>query len=146
MHMNRLSFTMKWWPESLLLMSAVLRKWVWLARLTHVTWVISTRRWWSVCSSCDKQEVRCHACLNLSCLRYGCQHCTLAVTQHCPSPIEATYLCIYYSSIFRKYLNPHLIRPQASKHVCYKHISAMQSHSCEGGRAWVGLTQARPNW
>ena len=26
--------------------------------------------------------------LNLSRLRYGCQRCTLAVAQHCPSPIK----------------------------------------------------------
>ena len=32
--------------------------------------------WWSFHSCCDKHEVQCRVCLNLSCLRYGFQCCT----------------------------------------------------------------------
>ena len=97
MHMNRLSFTLKWWAE--LFMSVVYAR--------PLPEVISTWRVSLVLSAsslplmvldnsktanscCDKQEVRCHVCLNLSRLCYGSQRCTLAVAQHCPSPLEAT--------------------------------------------------------
>ena len=67
-------------------------------------------RWWLVCSCCDKQEVRCHVCLNLSCLHYGCQRCTPAVAQHCHA-LPFTYwvlLSAWAHLIFGKYLNAHL--------------------------------------
>ena len=44
----------------------------------------------TVCSCHDKQEVRYRTCFNLRRLHHGCRSCTLAVAQHCPSPIEAT--------------------------------------------------------
>ena len=60
--------------------------------------------WWSVCSSYDKQEARCRACFNLRCLRYVCQCCTLAVAQHCPSPIKELYKVHKDVQIFGKCL------------------------------------------
>ena len=69
-------------------------------------------RWWSVRSRCDKQEVRCRACLNLSRLRYSCQRCTPAVAQHCHAMpftcMSSTKCTIRGRSIFGKYLNAHL--------------------------------------
>ena len=62
----------------------------------------------SVPSCCDKQEIRCRACLNLSHLRYCCRRHTLAVAQHCHSPIEAAYKCIHEDVQFGRYLNAHL--------------------------------------
>ena len=66
--------------------------------------------WWSVCSCRSKQEVRCHTCLNLGCLRYGYRCSTLAVAQHCFARERSTfgkYLCAFkiYS-----------IWPQTNKH------------------------------
>ena len=65
--------------------------------------------WLSVRSCCDKRKVMCRACLNLSRLCYGCQHCTLAVALHL---LRLTY---YVSAWGRsgKYLNAHL------KHTVY---------------------------
>ena len=76
--------------------------------------------WWLVRSYCDQQEVRCYASLNLSRLRYGCQHCTLAVAQHCPSLIVAK--CTRTFNF--KYLNMHL------KFTVYGHKQArtLQTH------------------
>ena len=66
--------------------------------------------WSLVCSCCDKQEVRCCACLNLSRLHYGCQRCTLAVAQHCHAMLFTYWVLLsaWARSIFRKYLNAHL--------------------------------------
>ena len=59
--------------------------------------------WWSVRICSDKQEVRYCASLNLSHLCYGCQRCTLAVAQHCPSPwISMPSPSAHGRSIFRK--------------------------------------------
>ena len=52
-----------------------------------IWWFGSSLPLWLVRSCCDKQEVRCCACLNLSRLCYGCQCCILLVAQHCPSPM-----------------------------------------------------------
>ena len=135
MHMNRLSFTLKWISS------------VYECRLcTTLTWsdlnlpyiILYGQRpachWWSVRSCCDKQEVRCRASLNLSCLHYGYQCCTLAVAQHC-------HASAWGRSIFGKYLNAHLKftvygRKQAR---LYTHTFAQCSP------ASVGLAQARPN-
>ena len=91
-------------------------------------------RWWSVRSCCDKQEVRCHASLNLSRLRYDCQRCTLAVAQHCHASAQGRL-------VFGKYLNAHFKftvygRKQARS---YSHTSA------QSNPASVGPIQARPN-
>ena len=65
-------------------------------------------RWWSVCSCCDKQEVRCRLSLNLSRLRYGCQRCTLAVAKHCPA-LAIIAMQVHEDIQFSgKYLNVHL--------------------------------------
>ena len=103
MHMNRLSFMLKWWAESVTFMSAVYAR-----PLPEVIWVNppciilygqrAACRWWLVRSCCDKQEVRCYMFLNLSHLWYGCQRCTLAVPQHCTASARGC-------SIFGKYLN-----------------------------------------
>ena len=45
-------------------------------------------RWWSFRSCCDKEEVRCSACLNLSRLRYSCQRCTVAVGPALPYQVH----------------------------------------------------------
>ena len=107
MHMNRLSFTLKWWAESLVFKSVVyaqpLPEAISTQRVIILYGLWAACRWWSVRSCCDKQEVRCRVCLNLSRLRYGCQRCTLAVVaQHC------YLLSARGRSIFRKYLNAHL--------------------------------------
>ena len=56
--------------------------------------------------------------VHLSCLRYGCQRCTLAVAQHSPSPNARGH------SIFGKYLNTHF------KFMVYgrKHTSMLPTH------------------
>ena len=101
--------------------------------------------WWSVRlhSCCDKQEVTCCACLNLSHLHYGCQHHTLAEAQHCSSPIY------YWGYLLRAQGrlilgNVHLkFMVYDCKQVCMyvcKHTSAMQSSLTN-----VGLAQACPN-
>ena len=99
--------------------------------------------WWSVRSCCDKQETRCHACLNLSRLRYIYQHCTVAVAQHCPSPIEATYYtkCTWTFN-FREYLNVDLkFMVNGCKHVhMYTHISA-ECSPASVGLAYSGSPQ-----
>ena len=91
--MNGLSSTLKWWAELLAFMSVV------YARITQWSdfnpagmyglWAVCL--WWLIRSCCNKQEVRCHTCLNLSCLHYGCQHCTLAVA-HLRSAQECSIL------------------------------------------------------
>ena len=58
-------------------------------------------------SCCDKQEVRCRACFNLRRLCFGYRCCTLAVAQHCPSPIEAQG--------HSTFLNTHLVLMTSSK-------------------------------
>ena len=138
LHMNRLSFTLKWWAESLAFMHDPYLKRSQLG-VHNLYGQRAACCWWLVRSCCDKQEVRCRVCLKLSRLCYGCQRCTLAVAQHCPSPIEATY----YSSIFGKYLNAHLKftvygRKQASMYVT-KTLPQCSPAS-------VGLAQARPNY
>ena len=75
LHMDRLSYTLKSWAESLAFMSAV------YARALPET--VSNRQLAVDDDSCrDKQEVRCRTCFNFSRLRYGCRRCTLAVAQH----------------------------------------------------------------
>ena len=69
--------------------------------------------WWSICSCYNKQKVRCCACLNLSCLRYGCQRCTLAV---------AHLRRAQRRSIFGKNLNTHLV------HSC-AHVAVVAARS-----------------
>ena len=54
----------------------------------------------SVHSCCDKQEVICRVCFNFSRIYSGSQCCTLVITQHCPSPIEATYYYCTWTFIF----------------------------------------------
>ena len=92
MHMNKLSFTLKWWAE-------LERLWVsfmhypYLKRSQTAVYILYGRRaacrWWSVRSCCDKQEVRCRASLYLSRLpRYGCQRCTLAVAQQVHEDVQ----------------------------------------------------------
>ena len=135
--MNRLSFTLKW-AKSLAFMSAV------HARLLPEA--ISTRRciilyglwaachWWSVHSCCDKLEVWCRECLNLSRLRYGCQWCTLAVAQHCSSPTSAPF---NFQEIFKCSFKIYGLWPQANKYV---------THTLpQCSPASVELTQACPN-
>ena len=87
--------------------------------------------WCLVRSWCDKQEVRCHASLNLSHLCYSCQCCTLAVDQHCHASARGC-------SISRKYLKAHLKFMVYGRKHCRIHTSAQCSP------ASVGLTQARP--
>ena len=82
---------------------------------------------------CDKQEVRCHVSLNLSHLRYSCQRCILAVTQHCPSPTEATN----YSSIFGIYFKCAFKIYGIWLHASKQASTKLQTHFCE-------LAQARP--
>ena len=84
---------------------------------------------WSVRSCCDKQEVRCHASLNLSHLRYGCQRCTLAVT------IAMT--TFNFRKIFKRTFKIYGIWSVGRS---YTHTSAQCSP------ASVGLAQARPNY
>ena len=95
--------------------------------------------WWSVCSCCDKPEVRYRASLNLSLLRYGCQRCTLALAPHCHASAQGR-------SIFGKYLNAYLkFTVYGHKHgQSYDHIDTHTSMQCSP--ASVGLTQARPNY
>ena len=87
--------------------------------------------WSSVRSCCDKQEVKCHASLNLSRLRYGCQCCTLAVDQHCHASAPGR-------SILGKYLNAHL------KFMVYGHKHGHIHTSAQCSSTSVGLAQARP--
>ena len=106
MHMNRRSFTLKWRTESVAFMSVVYAQpfntWSDLNLLCIILYGLQAAcHWWSVRSCCDKQEVRCHASLNLNCLRYSCQRCTPAVAQHCHASGRG-------HSIFGKYLNVHL--------------------------------------
>ena len=96
MHMNRLSFTLKWWAETVAFMSVI---YAW-----PLPEAISTRRiilygqwaacrWWSACSCCVS--------LNLRRLHYGCQCCTLAVAPQLPCKCTRTFN-------FLEYLNAHL--------------------------------------
>ena len=91
-------------------------------------------RWWSVCSCCDKQEVRCCGCLNLSRLCYGFQCCTLAVAQHCPSPTtkctRTFNFCEHAFKIYGIWLQAH---------------KCVTNTLLQCSPASVGLAQARPN-
>ena len=136
MHMNRLNNEMMSWTDSLHV----------CCLCTTFTWsdlnpgrqcmslygLRAACRWWLVRSCCDKQEVRCHTCLNLSRLHYSFQCCTLAVAQHCPSP---TTKC---TRTFN-FVNVHL------KFTVYghKHTSTLQTHftmqSC-----WCGARSGSP--
>ena len=92
-------------------------------------------------SCCDKQEVRCRACFNLSCLRYGCRRCTLAVAQHCPSPTKLRLLTkctrtFNFQEIFKCVFKIYGIWPQAS-------IDTHTLPQCSP--ASVGLAQAHSN-
>ena len=127
---------------------AEMMSWIASAYESHLcmilTWSHSTKNvilyglraachWWSVHSCCDKQEVRCHACLNLSCLCYGRQRYTLAIAI-CPSPV---LISAQEHSIFEKYLNAHLkFTVYGRKYKCVLQCSP----------ASVGLAQARPNY
>ena len=93
LHMNRLSFML---AELLAFMSAV---YAWPLPEAISTPRVILYGLWAAChwcravrSCCDKQEVRCRTCFNLSRLRYGCRRCTLAVAQHCPSPTNLRLL------------------------------------------------------
>ena len=76
---------------------------------------------------------------NLSRLRYGCQRCTLAVTQHCHASARGC-------SIFGKYLNAHLkFTVYGRKHG--RSLGRIDTHtSAQCSPASVGLAQARPNY
>ena len=67
--------------------------------------------------------------LNLSCLRYGCQHCTLAVAQHCHLVHEDVHL------------NEHLIFTIYGRKQARMYVNTLLQCSL----ASVGLAQARPN-
>ena len=122
--MNRLSFTLKWWAESVAFMSVVYAR-------PSATDIRAGNPFYYLCLSWSNLNP---PCIILYELRYGCQHCTLAVAQHChPSAREC--------SIFGKYLNAYLKftvygRKQAQ---WYTHISVQCSP------ASVGLAHARPN-
>ena len=66
--------------------------------------------------------MHCRVCLNLSCLHYGCQRCTLAVAQHCPSPIEANLATKYtrtfnFQEIFKRAFKIYGIWPRPHTYV-----------------------------
>ena len=86
MHMNRLSFTLKWWAESLAFMSVVYaRTWsdlqpgmynfMWSA--SSLPLMVSPKVLWQTRSKVPWA-------LNLNRLRYSSQRCTLAVAQALP--------------------------------------------------------------
>ena len=75
-------------------------------------------------------------CLNLSCLRYGCQWCTLAAAQQCPSPTILS-AAFNFPEIFKCTFKIYGIWPQTNKYV----TNTLPQCS----PASVGLTQARPN-
>ena len=95
LHMNRLSFTLKSWAELLVFMSAayaqalpeIVSNW-------HVKFVRSASSLaidGQSVAAVTNRRVRCCTSFNLRRLRYGYRRCTLALAQHCLSPIEATY-------------------------------------------------------
>ena len=98
--------------------------------------------WWSVHRCCDKQEVRCHASLNLSHLRYDCQRWTPAVAQH----RHWTWLKCTRTFNFRKYLNAHLkFTVYGRKHS--RSIGCIYTYTfAQCSPASLGLTQARSNY
>ena len=134
-----LSFTLKWWAESLAFMSVVYARPLPEVISTGVHGLRVVCHWWLVRSCCDQLEVRCCASLNLSRLRYGCQHCTLAVPQHCPSLIVAKCTRMFnFQEIFKRAFKIYGIWPQA---ITYVTNSLLQCSPTS-----VGLTQSRPNY
>ena len=67
MHMNRLSFTLKWWAESVAFMSRLCTTLTWSDLNPAYNFVRSASSLPLMVGSVRS----CRACLNLSCLRYG---------------------------------------------------------------------------
>ena len=142
MHMNTLSFTLKWWAESECLCVSFMHN-PYLKPAVGIIWYGRGEacRWWSVLSCCDKQEVRRCASLNSSRLRYGCQRCTLAVAQQCHAACKCMRSRTFnFWEIFKRAFKIYGIWPQAqSVGRSYTHTSAQCS------LASVGFVQARHN-